>query len=215
MSYLQLEAMGVPRVRPHLSVSYVDHNMLQADSKNADDHFYLQDVAAKYGLYFSRPGNGICHQVHLERFSVPGECLVGSDSHTPTCGGVGMLAFGAGGLEVACAMAGLPYYIKMPRIVGVELRGRLRAWASAKDVILEVLRRISVSGGRGRILEYYGPGAATLEVPERATITNMGAEAGATTSLFPSDERTRAYLAAQGRAASWRPVAADKGAEYD
>ncbi len=215
MAYLQFEAMGVPRVQTKLSVSYVDHNMLQADSKNADDHAYLQDVAAKYGVYFSRPGNGICHQVHLERFSVPGETLVGSDSHTPTCGGVGMLAFGAGGLEVACAMAGLPYYIRMPKIVGVELRGRLRRWASAKDVILEVLRRIGVSGGRGRILEYYGPGVATLEVPERATIANMGAEAGATTSIFPSDARTRAFLEAQRRGEVWKPLAADPGAEYD
>ncbi len=215
MAYLQFEAMGVPRVKTNLSVSYVDHNMLQADSKNADDHNYLQDTAARYGLYFSRPGNGICHQVHLERFSVPGETLVGSDSHSPTCGGVGMLAFGAGGLEVATSMGGLPYYIRMPKIVGVELVGTLREWASAKDVILELLRRLSVSGGRGRILEYHGAGVAGLEVPERATITYMGAEMGATTSIFPSDARTRAFLQAQGRGQTWRPLASDRGAEYD
>src|SRR5439155_11379368 len=215
MSYLQFEAMGVPRVRTRLSVSYVDHNMLQADSKNADDHFYLQDVAAKYGLYFSRPGNGICHQVHLERFSAPGQSLLGSDSHTPTCGGVGMLALGAGGQDVATAMAGLPFYLRMPRVMGVELRGKLQPFVASKDVILEMLRRLSVKGGVGRVFEYYGPGAASLEVTDRATITNMGAEAGATTSIFASDEKTRRYLRAQGREEQFRLVGPDRGAEYD
>lgn len=212
---LQFESMDIPRVRTKLSVSYVDHNMLQVGFENADDHRFLQTFAAKYGLYFSRPGNGICHQVHLERFSVPGDTLLGSDSHTPTSGGAGMLAIGAGGLDVAVAMGGGPFYTMMPKIVGVKLTGQLSAWVAAKDVILEMLRRLTVKGGVGKVFEYYGPGAATLSVPERGTICNMGAELGATTSIFPSDEQTLRYLKAQGRAASYRPLAADAGATYD
>lgn len=215
MAYLQLEAMGVERVQTKLSVSYVDHNMLQAGFENADDHRYLQSVAAKYGIYFSRPGNGICHQVHLERFSVPGEVLIGSDSHTPTCGGGGMLAIGAGGLDVAAAMAGMPMWLTVPKIVGVQLKGELSPWVSAKDVIFELLRRLTVKGGVGNLIEYFGPGVASLSVPERATIANMGAELGATTSIFPSDERTRLYLLAQKREESWRPLAAEPDADYD
>jgi len=212
---LQFEAMGIPRVRTKLSVSYVDHNMLQVGYENADDHRFLQTFAAKYGLYFSRPGNGICHQVHLERFSVPGDTLLGSDSHTPTSGGAGMLAIGAGGLDVAVAMGGGPFYMMMPRIVGVKLTGRLGPWVAAKDVILEMLRRLTVKGGVGKIFEYYGPGVATLSVPERGTICNMGAELGATTSIFPSDEQTLRYFKAQGRAESWRALASDPDATYD
>ena len=174
LSYLQFEAIGAPRVRTKLSVSYVDHNMLQGDYRSADDHIYLQDVAAKYGIYYSRPGNGICHQVHLERFAVPGTTLLGTDSHTPTCGGMGVLAIGAGGLDVAISMAGSPYYVRMPRVVGVELHGSLQPGVTAKDIIFELLRRLTVEGGVGRTFEYYGPGVAHLEVPERATITNMG-----------------------------------------
>ena len=215
LAYLQLEAMGVPRVRTQLSVSYVDHNPLQTDFRNADDHRYLQSVAAKYGVVFSRPGNGICHQVHLERFGVPGKTLLGSDSHTPTDGGLGALAIGAGGLDVAAAMAGAPFYLNMPRVVGVRLVGELPPWVSAKDVILEVLRRLGVKGGVGKVLEYFGPGVRTLTVPERATIANMGAETGATSSIFPSDEVTLAFLRAQGREGDWRPLAADPGATYD
>ena len=215
LSYLQFEAIGVPRVRTQLSVSYVDHNMLQGDFRNADDHIYLQDVAAKYGLYYSRPGNGICHQVHLERFAVPGATLLGTDSHTPTCGGMGVLAIGAGGLDVAIAMAGSPYYLRMPKVLGVELHGRLQAGVTAKDIIFEILRRLTVKGGVGRILEYYGPGVAHLDVPERATITNMGAELGATTSIFPSDARTLSYLKRQQRAHHYSPQVADPGATYD
>jgi len=215
LAYLQLEAMGVPRVRTQLSVSYVDHNLLQTDFRNADDHRYLQSVAAKYGVVFSRPGNGICHQVHLERFGVPGKTLLGSDSHTPTDGGLGALAIGAGGLDVAAAMAGAPFYLNMPRVVGVRLVGELPPWVSAKDVILEVLRRLGVKGGVGKVLEYFGPGVRTLTVPERATIANMGAETGATSSIFPSDEVTLAFLRAQGREGDWRPLAADPGATYD
>lgn len=215
LSYLQFEATGVPRVRTQLSVSYVDHNMLQSDFRNADDHVYLQDVAAKYGLYYSRPGNGICHQVHLERFAVPGTTLLGTDSHTPTCGGMGVLAMGAGGLDVAIAMAGSPYYVRMPKVLGVELHGRLQPGVTAKDIIFEILRRLTVKGGVGRVLEYYGPGAAHLDVPERATITNMGAELGATTSLFPSDARTLAYLTRQQRAEAFTAQAADPEATYD
>ncbi len=215
MTYLQFEAMGRDRVRTELSVSYVDHNMLQTDFRNADDHRYLQTVAARYGLYFSRPGNGICHQVHLERFGVPGKTLLGSDSHTPTAGGLGMLGIGAGGLDVAVAMAGAPFYVTMPRVVLVYLEGRLGPWVSAKDVILELLRRLTVKGGVGKVFEYGGPGVETLNVPQRATITNMGAELGATSSIFPSDERTREFLAAQNRAGAWRPLAADPDAEYD
>ena len=215
LSYLQFEAIGVPRVRTQLSVSYVDHNMLQGDFRNADDHVYLQDVAAKYGLYYSRPGNGICHQVHLERFAVPGTTLLGTDSHTPTCGGMGVLAIGAGGLDVAIAMAGSPYNLRMPRVLGVELHGRLQPGVTAKDIIFEILRRLTVKGGVGKVLEYYGPGAANLDVPERATITNMGAELGATTSLFPSDARTLAYLTRQQRAQDFAAQAPDPDATYD
>jgi aconitate hydratase len=215
LSYLQFEAIGVPRVRTQLSVSYVDHNMLQGDFRNADDHVYLQDVAAKYGLYYSRPGNGICHQVHLERFAVPGTTLLGTDSHTPTCGGMGVLAIGAGGLDVAIAMAGSPYNLRMPRVLGVELYGRLQPGVTAKDIIFEILRRLTVKGGVGKVLEYYGPGAANLDVPERATITNMGAELGATTSLFPSDARILAYLTRQQRAQDFSAQAPDPEATYD
>lgn len=215
MAYLQFEAMGLPRVRTKLSVSYVDHNMLQAGFENADDHRFLRSVAAKYGIYFSRPGNGICHQVHLERFSVPGQTLLGSDSHTPNSGGLAMLAIGAGGLDVAVAMGGDPFYFPMPRVVRVELKGRLQPWVTGKDLILELLRRLTVKGGVGRIFEYGGEGLACLEVPERATITNMGAELGATTSVFPSDERTREYLRAQGREDVWSALSADADAEYD
>jgi len=215
MAYLQFETLGLERVRTERSVSYVDHNMLQTDFRNADDHRYLQSVAAKYGLYFSRPGNGICHQVHLERFGVPGKTLLGSDSHTPTAGGLGMLAIGAGGLDVAVAMAGAPFYVPMPQVVLVWLTGELQPWVSAKDVILELLRRLSVKGGVGKVFEYGGPGVASLSVPQRATITNMGAELGATSSLFPSDENTRRFLAAQGREADWRPLSADPDATYD
>ncbi len=215
LSYLQFEAIGVPQVRTQLSVSYVEHNMLQGDFRNADDHVYLQDVAAKYGIYYSRPGNGICHQVHLERFAVPGTTLLGTDSHTPTCGGMGALAIGAGGLDVAIAMAGSPYYLRMPKVLGVELHGRLQPGVTAKDMIFEILRRLTVKGGVGRVLEYYGPGVANLDVPERATITNMGAELGATTSIFPSDERTLAYLERQQRAHDFSPLAAAPDATYD
>ena len=215
MAYLQFEAMGLPRVRTKLSVSYVDHNMLQAGFENADDHRFLQSVAAKYGIYFSRPGNGICHQVHLERFSAPGQTLLGSDSHTPTSGGVGMLAIGAGGLDVAVAMGGGPFYLTMPRVVRVELKGRLQPWVTGKDIILEMLRRLTVKGGVGRVFEYGGEGVACLDVPERATMTNMGAELGATTSIFPSDEGAREYLRAQRRDQLWAPLSADPDADYD
>src|SRR5687768_6322269 len=203
MSYLQFEAMGIPRVRTDVSVSYVDHNMLQTGFENADDHRFLQSIAAKYGIFFSRPGNGICHQVHLERFAVPGETLLGTDSHTPTCGGMGMLAIGAGGLDVAIGMAGSPYVLRMPKVLGIELHGRLQPGVTAKDIIFDILRRLTVKGGIGRVLEYYGPGVASLEVPERGTIANMGAELGATTSIFPSDRRTEAYLKRQGRDAAF------------
>jgi len=215
LAYLMFEAMEVPRIKTGLSVSYVDHQMLQVDTRNADDHTYLQDVAAKHGIHFSRPGNGICHQVHLERFSRPGETLVGSDSHTPTCGGVGMLAIGAGGQDIACAMAGLPFYFRMPSVLAIELQGKLRPWVASKDIILEVLRRLTVKGGVGRVFEYVGPGAASLEVTDRATISNMGAEAGATTSIFASDEKVRRYLRGQGREEHFRLVAPDRDAEYD
>ncbi|MCR4420121.1 MAG: aconitate hydratase [Clostridia bacterium] len=214
MAYLQFEALGLPRVRVDLAVSYVDHNTLQTGFENADDHLFLQTVAAKYGICFSRPGNGICHQVHLERFGVPGKTLLGSDSHTPTAGGLGMLAIGAGGLDVAVAMAGGPFYLSMPRIVLVHLEGQLPPWVTAKDVILTLLGRLSVKGGVGKILEYGGPGAATLTVPQRATICNMGAELGATSSLFPSDDQTLAFLSAQRRAEAYRPLAADPDARY-
>ncbi|MHB8322488.1 aconitate hydratase [Acidithiobacillus ferruginosus] len=214
MAYLQFEALGLPRVRTELSVSYVDHNMLQSGFENADDHRFLQSFAAKYGVHFSRPGNGICHQVHLERFSRPGGTLLGSDSHTPTSGGAGMLAIGAGGLDIALAMGGLPFNLNMPQVVGVKLTGRLQPFVSAKDIILEVLRHKTVKGGVGKVFEYFGPGVAHLSVPERATITNMGAELGATTSVFPSDAVTRRYLAAQGRDASWSEWVADADAGY-
>ena len=215
MAYLEFEAMGVPRVKTERSVAYIDHNTLQTGFENADDHRYIQSVCKKHGLYFSRPGNGICHQVHLERFGIPGKTLIGSDSHTPTGGGLGMLAFGAGGLDVAVAMGGGPYYITMPKMVRVNLTGRLRPFVAAKDVILEVLRLLSVKGGVGKIIEYGGDGVKTLSVPERATITNMGAELGASTSIFPSDESTRAFMKAQGREADWVALAPDSDAEYD
>ncbi len=215
MAYLQFEAIGINRVKTELSVSYVDHNTLQTDFKNPDDHRYLQSIAKRYGLYFSRPGNGICHQVHLERFAKPGKTLIGSDSHTPTAGGIGALAIGAGGLDVAAAMAGMPFRIKYPKILGIKLVGKLQSWVSAKDVILEILRRIDVKGGVGKILEYFGPGVKTLSVPDRATITNMGTETGATTSIFPSDEITRQFLKAQGREEDWIELHADPDAQYD
>lgn len=215
MAYLQLEAMGIDRVKTKRSVAYIDHNMLQAGPENADDHKFIQTVAKKYGIYFSKPGNGICHQVQLERFSVPGQTLIGSDSHTPTCGGMGMLAIGAGGLDVAVAMAGGEYFITMPSIVKVELKGKLKLGVSAKDIILEVLRRCTVKGGVNKIFEYCGEGVKSLTVPDRATITNMGAELGATTSIFPSDENTKAFLEAQGRAEDFTELSADEGAEYD
>ena len=215
MAYLEFEAMGVPRVRTERSVAYIDHNTLQSGFENADDHRFIQSIAKKHGIYFSRPGNGICHQVHLERFGVPGKTLIGSDSHTPTGGGIGMLAFGAGGLDVAVAMGGGEYHITMPKMVKIELTGKLSPWVSAKDVILEVLRRLSVKGGVGKIIEYGGDGVKTLSVPERATITNMGTELGATTSIFPSDEITRSFLAAQGREEQWVELKPDEDAVYD
>jgi len=215
MAYLQFEAIGIERVQTELSVSYVDHNTLQTDFKNPDDHRYLQSIAAKYGLYFSRPGNGICHQVHLERFARPGKTLLGSDSHTPTGGGVGMIAIGAGGLDVAAAMAGEAFRLKMPNIVKIYLTGKLPDFVSAKDVILEVLRRIGVKGAVNKVLEYVGPGIKTLTVPERGTITNMGTETGATTSIFPSDEITREFLEAQERGSQWVQLEADGDATYD
>ncbi|MCL2335131.1 MAG: aconitate hydratase, partial [Endomicrobia bacterium] len=215
MAYLQFEAMGVPKVKTELSVSYVDHNTLQSGFENADDHKFLQSIAAKYGIVFSPAGNGICHQVHLERFGIPGKTLIGSDSHTPTGGGIGMLAFGAGGLDVACAMAGQPFYITMPKIVKVNLKGKLRDWVSAKDIILELLRLETVKGGRGKIYEFAGEGVRTLSVPERATITNMGTELGATTSVFPSDDITKDFLKRQWRENAWSEIVPDATAEYD
>ena len=215
MAYLEFEAIGIPRVRTELSVAYIDHNTLQSGFENADDHRYIQSVARKYGIRFSRPGNGICHQVHLERFGKPGKTLIGSDSHTPTGGGIGMLAMGAGGMDVAVAMGGGAYYITMPKMFKVNLTGRLRPWVSAKDVSLEILRILSVKGGVGAIIEWGGEGVRTLSVPERATITNMGTELGATTSIFPSDETTRAFLAAQDREADYIPLASDPDAVYD
>jgi aconitate hydratase len=215
MAYLEFEAMGVPRVKTERSVAYIDHNTLQTGFENADDHRFIQSVAKKHGIYFSRPGNGICHQVHLERFGIPGKTLIGSDSHTPTGGGIGMLAMGAGGLDVAVAMGGGTYYITMPKMLRINLSGKLSPWVSAKDVILEVLRILTVKGGVGKIVEYSGSGVASLTVPERATITNMGAELGATTSIFPSDEVTRAFLKAQGRENDWVELKPDTDAEYD
>ena len=215
MTYLQFETIGIPRVKTELSVSYVDHNTLQTDFKNMDDHRYLQSIAAKYGLYYSRPGNGICHQVHLECFGKPGKTLLGSDSHTPTGGGIGMIAIGAGGLDVAVAMGGGAFHLAMPKIFGVKLTGKLKKGVSAKDIILEVLRRETVKGGVGAIYEYFGEGVETLTVPQRATITNMGAELGATTSVFPSDEKTKKFLESMGRGNDWSEQKADEGAEYD
>ena len=215
MAYLEFEAMGVERVKTELSVAYIDHNTLQTGFENADDHRFIQSVANRHGIYFSRPGNGICHQVHLERFGKPGKTLIGSDSHTPTGGGIGMLAIGAGGLDVAVAMGGGTYYITMPKMVRVNLKGKLQPWVAAKDIILEVLRVMSVKGGVGKIVEYGGEGVKTLSVPERATITNMGAELGATTSVFPSDEITHAFLKAQNREEDWIELKADADAHYD
>ena len=215
MAYLQFEAMGVDQVKTERSVAYIDHNTLQSGFENADDHKYIGSVAKKHGIYYSKAGNGICHQVHLERFGAPGKTLIGSDSHTPTGGGIGMLAFGAGGLDVAVAMGGGAYYIPMPKMVRVNLTGKLSPWVSAKDVILDVLRQMTVKGGVGKIVEYAGEGVKTLSVPERATITNMGAELGATTSIFPSDEATKKFLEAQGRGDVWVPLSSDPDAEYD
>ncbi len=214
MAYLQFEAMGTERVKTELSVAYIDHNTLQAGFENADDHRYIQTVTKKHGIRFSRPGNGICHQVHLERFSAPGKTLIGSDSHTPTAGGIGMLGMGAGGLDVAVAMGGGAYYINMPKVIGVRLSGKLRDYVSAKDIILEVLRLLGVKGGVGAVIEYMGEGVKTLSVPARATITNMGAELGATSSIFPSDEVTRAFLKAEGREEDFRELSADEDACY-
>ena len=215
MAYLEFEAMGVPRVKTERSVAYIDHNTLQSGFENADDHRFIGSIAKKHGIYFSRPGNGICHQVHLERFGAPGKTLIGSDSHTPTGGGIGMIAIGAGGMDVAVAMGGGAYYITCPKVVNVRLSGQLKPWVSAKDVILEVLKRLSVKGGVGKVIEYTGDGVKTLSVPERATITNMGAELGATTSIFPSDEITRQFLKAQGREDVFKALSPDEDAMYD
>jgi len=215
MAYLEFEATGIPRVQTELSVCYVDHNLVQSDYRNADDHRFLQSVARKYGLYFSPPGNGISHQVHLERFGAPGKTLLGSDSHTPTGGGLGMLAIGAGGLDVAMAMAGKPFYLLMPKVFGVRLSGKLPAWVSARDILLELLRQLSVKGGVGYIMEYFGPGVHELSATDRASITNFGAELGATTSLFPSDGNTKKFLESQGRGDLWTPLSADEGVKYD
>ena len=215
MAYLEFEAMGVPRVKTERSVAYIDHNTLQNGFENADDHRFIGSVCKKHGIYFSRPGNGICHQVHLERFGIPGKTLIGSDSHTPTGGGIGMIAIGAGGMDVAVAMGGGTYYITCPKVVKVNLTGKLQPWVAAKDVILEVLKRLSVKGGVGKVIEYCGEGVKTLSVPERATITNMGAELGATTSIFPSDEITHEFLKAQGREEAYTPLCADEDAVYD
>lgn len=215
MAYLEFEAMGVPRVKTERSVAYIDHNTLQSGFENADDHRFIQSIAKKHGIYFSRPGNGICHQIHLERFGVPGKTLIGSDSHTPTGGGIGMLAFGAGGLDMAVAMGGGEYHINMPKMTKINLTGKLSPWVSAKDVILAVLQQMSVKGGVGKIIEYGGEGVKTLTVPERATITNMGTELGATTSIFPSDEITRQFLEAQGRGDCWKELKSDEDAVYD
>ncbi len=215
MAFLQFEALGLSTVKTEVAVSYVDHNMLQTGFENADDHRFLQSIASKYGVYFSRPGNGICHQVHLERFSAPGKTLLGSDSHTPTSGGAGMLAIGAGGLDVAVAMGGGAFYTKMPKILGVHLKGKLRDWVAPKDIILYLLGKLTVKGGVGKIIEYFGNGVENLGVPDRSTITNMGAELGATTSIFPSDERTREYLQSQKRGEVWQPMQADLDCKYD
>ena len=203
LTYLEFEALGIPRVRTKLSLSFVDHNILQNDFRNADDHSYLQDVAAAYGVVFSKPGNGICHQLHLERFAKPGFTLLGSDSHTPTAGGIGMLAIGAGGLDVAASMAGEPFYLQMPNIMGVKLTGVIPLFVSAKDVVLQILKKLTVKGGVNKILEYFGSGLENLSVPERATIANMGTETGATTSIFPSDKMTKEFLKSQEREEHW------------
>jgi aconitate hydratase len=215
MVYLQLEALGVNKIKTKKSVAYIDHNTLQTGPENADDHLYIQTVAKKYGIYFSKPGNGICHQVHLERFAVPGETLLGSNSNTPTVGGMGMLAIGAGGVDVAVAMAQREYHFTMPKIVKVNLTGRLNPWVSAKDIILELLKRLTVKGGVGKIFEYAGEGLKSLSVPQRATITNMGAELGATNSIFPGDEITFEFLKAQKREKDYLEIQADEGAIYD
>ena len=215
MAWLQFEAMGAPRVTPSCVVSYIDHNVYAVDARNSDDHRYMETASRRYGAWFSKPGNGICHQVHFESFSVPGQVVLGTDSHTPLCGSTGMLAIGAGGLDVAVAMGGGPYHLAMPRVVRVTLTGKLRPWVSAKDVILELLRRYTVRGGSGKIFEYAGPGAAALSLPQRATICNMGAELTLTTSVFPSDEATREYFRLLGREGDWQPIAADADAEYD
>jgi aconitate hydratase len=215
MAYLQFEVLGIPRVRTKFSISYVDHNMLQTGFENADDHRFLQTFAAKYGIFFSKPGNGICHQIHLERFAKPGEVLLGTDSHTPNAGAIGMIAIGVGGLDLALAMAGEPYYLKMPEIVLVRMKGKLPSWVASKDIMLELLRRLTVRGGVGKIFEFGGPGVKTLSIPERATIANLGAELGATTTLFPSDGKTLEFLKAQGRKRDWNPLEPDKDAEYD
>jgi aconitate hydratase len=215
MAYLQFEALGISRARTKFSISYVDHNMLQTGFENADDHRFLQTFAAKYGIFFSKPGNGICHQVHLERFARPGQVLLGSDSHTPNAGAMGMIAIGVGGLDVALAMAGEPYYLEMPQVVLVNLKGKLPPWVASKDIMLELLRRLSVRGGVGKIFEFGGPGMKSLSIPERATIANLGAELGTTTTIFPSDERTLEFLKAQGRKKDWTPLEPDKNAEYD
>jgi aconitate hydratase len=215
MTYLQFEALGIPKVRTKFSISYVDHNTLQTGFENADDHRFLQTFAAKYGIFFSKPGNGICHQVHLERFAKPGDTLLGSDSHTPNAGAMGMIAIGVGGLDVALAMAGEPYYLKMPKNVLVSLKGKLPPWVASKDIMLELLKRLTVKGGVGKIFEFGGPGVKTLSIPERATIANLGAELGATTTIFPSDEKTLEFLKAQGRKKDWVPLEPDKDVEYD
>ncbi|MEM4251393.1 MAG: aconitate hydratase [Candidatus Bathyarchaeia archaeon] len=215
LTYLEFEALGIPRVNTELSVSYVDHNLLQTDFKNMDDHLFLQTAAKKFGVYFSKPGNGISHHIHLERFAAPGKTLLGADSHTPTAGGCGMLALGAGGLDVAMAMAGEPFHLETPKILGVRLTGRLNPWVSARDVILEMLRRYTVKGGLGKIVEYYGPGVERLEVPARAPIANMGAELGATSTVFPSDRMTMKFLDAQGRGEAWKRIEADPDVDYD
>ncbi len=215
LAYIEFEALEIPRIKTELSVSYVDHNLLQSDFKNMDDHIYLQSVAKKFGIYFSKPGNGISHHIHLERFSIPGKTLLGADSHTPTAGGCGMLAIGCGGLDVVMAMAGHPFYLTVPKIIGVKLMGQLEPWVSAKDIIFEMLRKHSVKYGVGKIIEYYGPGVDSLEVPERAAIANMGAELGATSTVFPSDNNTKNFLEAQGRGRSWREIKADPEVAYD
>ncbi len=214
MAYLEFEAIGIDRVKTELSVSYVDHNLIQSDFRNADDHRFLQSIAARYGLHFSKPGNGICHQVHLERFAVPGKTLLGSDSHTPTAGGCGMLAIGAGGLDVAMAMAGQPFHLNMPEVVGVHLTGSLQPWVSAKDVILELLRQLTVKGGVGKVMEYFGPGVETLSVTDRGAIANLGTELGATSTVFPSDAVTKAFLKGQDREDQWSELVADPDATY-